>query len=84
MQLAANINQHNNVLHSFKRSVLSKSNGQNLKLMKQMREENEMFRRAVLQTKSGKWDKFREQRAIVIDRYIKQKKKCMIVAQFCK
>jgi len=49
-----------------------------------MREENEMFRRAVLQKESGKWDNFREQRAVVIDRYIKQKKKCMIVTQFCK
>lgn len=52
--------------------------------MKQMREENEYFRRAILQNKSTKWDKFRDQRAVVIDNYIKQKKKCMITAQFCK
>jgi len=48
IQLAANIRQHHNVLNSFKKSVLSKSNTQNLNLMKQMREENEFFRRAVL------------------------------------
>jgi hypothetical protein len=51
--------------------------------MKRVREENEQFRRAVLQDKSQRWDKFRERRAIVIDRYIKQRKKCLIVKAFC-
>ena len=44
--------------------------------MKKVREENELFRRSLLQTKSQKWDRFRENRALVIDKYIKQKKKC--------
>ena len=47
--------------------------------MKKVREENELFRRSLLQTKSQKWDRFRENRALVIDKYIKQKKKCQIV-----
>lgn len=39
--------------------------------MKKVREENELFKRSLLEVKSKKWDKFREERARVIDRYIK-------------
>lgn len=74
IKLAANIREYYNTQHSFKRSVLAKNNKQNLQLIGELNQSVERDKRDLLIKKSKKWDKFREVRITVIDKYIKQRR----------
>lgn len=61
----------------FKRSILYKSNHQNLQIIKKNKEHQEDNQRIENIEKLHKWDKFRQARQVVVDEYIRLKRKQM-------
>ena len=72
--LASKVNKVRSLNQKFKRTILSKNNEQNLRLMLKEKESQIEQRRKEVIAKNQKWDRFRENREIEVDRYIKQRK----------
>jgi len=73
--MAGNIREHLDVKQGFQRSILNKSNKQNLELLIQRKETNGNLERHKNLHKLTKWDRFRERREVVIDNYLRQKRR---------
>lgn len=82
--LAANIRQQNFICQSFKKSVLCKSNGQNLEILKKNQIDREQEKRALYLVKLSRWDRFRERKQEHIDRYLKVKRQSRMLESIAK
>ena len=65
-------------------SNLKKNNGLNLIALKRKLEDSSELKMNELVLKQRKWHNFREKRELIIDEYIKQKRKQLIVDTFVK
>ena len=70
IKIAGKINEVKDVLMTFKKTVLDRSNEQNLKLVKKAQFKVEKKRRRVIVRHMSRWDNFRERRVKMMDKYI--------------
>lgn len=79
--MAGNINQLRNLNATFKRSVLSKNNQQNLHLIAELRRSQDGQQRQLYLDQQGKWDRFRLERKYYIELYLKLRRKQKMVEE---
>lgn len=69
-QLSSKIVQYQKNIVEFKKSVLSKSNGRNIQMLRVSIDSRESKERVEVAKRAIRWDEFRQRRAKVVDKYI--------------